>query len=49
MTNVVLDIENLVVGLGTDPAGKRIIDGISFRFAKARRCAWSARAGRANL
>src|ERR1700710_2490586 len=31
MTNVVLDIQNLVVGLGKDPAGKRIIDGISLQ------------------
>src|SRR3954453_15904914 len=31
MTNVILDIQNLVVGLGKDPAGKRIIDGISLQ------------------
>ena len=31
MTSVVLDIQNLVVGLGKDPAGKRIIDGISLQ------------------
>lgn len=31
MTNVVLDIQNLIVGLGKDPAGKRIIDGISLQ------------------
>src|SRR6201994_723863 len=31
MTNIVLDIENLVVGLGKTPGGKRIIDGISLQ------------------
>lgn len=31
MTNVVLDIDNLIVGLGRDPAAKRIIDGISLQ------------------
>src|SRR6202048_2401051 len=34
MTPVVLDIQNLVVGLGKDPAGKRIIDGISLRVSE---------------
>src|SRR4030088_1842129 len=29
MTNLVLDIDNLVVGLGTDPRNQRIIDGVS--------------------
>src|SRR5437870_9204812 len=31
MTNIVLDIDNLVVGLGKKPGGARIIDGISLR------------------
>src|SRR3977135_3058626 len=31
MTSVVLDIDNLVVGLGKNPNGQRIIDGISLR------------------
>ena len=31
MTPVVLDIENLVVGLGKDSSAKRIIDGISLQ------------------
>ncbi|MEP6841610.1 MAG: ATP-binding cassette domain-containing protein, partial [Bradyrhizobium sp.] len=30
-SNVVLDIQNLVVGLGKDPSSKRIIDGISLQ------------------
>jgi peptide/nickel transport system ATP-binding protein len=34
MTSIVLDIENLVVGLGKDPAGKRILDGVSFRVSE---------------
>ena len=29
--NVVLDIENLVVGLGKKPGGERIIDGVSLQ------------------
>jgi len=31
MTPVVLDIDNLVVGLGNDPRGERIIDGVSLQ------------------
>src|SRR6202000_343989 len=31
MTNVVLDIDNLLVGLGKNPNGYRIIDGISLQ------------------
>src|SRR6202051_2758527 len=31
MTNIVLDIDNLVVGLGKNPRNERIIDGISLR------------------
>src|SRR5258706_15063090 len=31
MTNTVLDIDNLVVGLGKNPQGLRIIDGISLQ------------------
>src|ERR1700688_4843718 len=31
MTNIVLDIDNLVVGLGKNPRNKRIIDGISLQ------------------
>src|SRR3954464_8975235 len=31
MTDLVLDIDNLVVGLGKNPAGQRIIDGISLQ------------------
>jgi ABC-type microcin C transport system duplicated ATPase subunit YejF len=31
MTDIVLDIDNLVVGLGKKPGGARIIDGISLR------------------
>src|SRR5246500_2692542 len=31
MTNIVLDIDNLVVGLGKKPGGSRIIDGLSLR------------------
>src|SRR5258708_14106741 len=31
MTNNVLDIDNLVVGLGKSPQGPRIIDGISLQ------------------
>src|SRR6266581_6672198 len=31
MSNIVLDIDNLVVGLGNKPNGQRIIDGISLR------------------
>src|SRR3954471_14811545 len=35
MKNIVLDIENLVVGLGKNPAGQRIIDGISLQVREA--------------
>src|SRR6201994_4614221 len=31
MTNIVLDIENLVVGLGKNPRNERIIDGVSLQ------------------
>src|ERR1700738_469997 len=31
MTNLVLDIDNLVVGLGKGPRNERIIDGVSLR------------------
>src|SRR6202161_4642053 len=31
MTNIVLDIDNLTVGLGKDPQNTRIIDGISLQ------------------
>src|SRR5437870_5016276 len=31
MTNIVLDIDSLVVGLGKDPRGTRIIDGVSLQ------------------
>jgi peptide/nickel transport system ATP-binding protein len=31
MTNIVLDIDNLVVGLGNKPHGEKIIDGISLQ------------------
>jgi ABC-type dipeptide/oligopeptide/nickel transport system ATPase component len=31
MTNIVLDINNLVVGLGKNPKAPRIIDGISLQ------------------
>src|SRR3979490_41121 len=31
MTNLVLDIDNLVVGLGKNPKGTRIIDGVSLQ------------------
>jgi len=31
MTNIVLDIDNLVVGLGRKPQGTRIIDGVSLQ------------------
>src|SRR5260370_30410125 len=31
MTNVVLDIDNLVVGLGKNPRNERIIDGVSLQ------------------
>ena len=31
MTNIVLDINNLVVGLGKNPARDRIIDGVSLQ------------------
>ena len=31
MANIVLDIDNLVVGLGKKPGGQRIIDGISLQ------------------
>jgi len=31
MTNIVLDIDNLTVGLGKDPQGTRIIDGVSLQ------------------
>src|SRR5260370_37933475 len=35
MTNVVLDIDNLVVGLGKKPGGGRIIDGLSLRVSES--------------
>ena len=31
MSNIVLDIDNLVVNLGKKPSGERIIDGVSLR------------------
>src|SRR3977135_4379766 len=31
MTNVVLDIDNLVVGLGRNPGNERVIDGVSLQ------------------
>ena len=31
MTNIVLDIDNLMVGLGKDPQSTRIIDGVSLQ------------------
>ena len=31
MTNIVLDISDLVVGLGKKPQGTRIIDGVSLQ------------------
>ena len=31
MSNVALDIDNLVVGLGKNPNGQRIIDGVSLK------------------
>src|SRR5258708_16713122 len=31
MTDIVLDIDNLVVGLGKNPGGSRIIDGLSLQ------------------
>src|SRR5258707_12687249 len=31
MTNIVLDIDNLIVGLGKEPQGTRIIDGVSLQ------------------
>ncbi len=31
MSNIVLDIDNLVVGLGKDSRGTRIIDGVSLQ------------------
>src|SRR5690349_5783631 len=31
MTDIVLDIDNLVVGLGNKPSGERIIDGVSLK------------------
>src|SRR5580700_8605194 len=34
MTNIVLDINNLVVGLGKNPKAPRIIDGISLRVSE---------------
>src|ERR1700736_6406586 len=34
MTNIVLDIDNLVVGLGNKPHGEKIIDGLSLRVSK---------------
>ncbi len=49
MTNIVLDIDNLVVGLGKNPQSTRIIDGVSLQVARsAKPCAWSAKADRAN-
>src|ERR1700730_1131525 len=35
MTNVVLDIDNLVVGLGRNPRNERIIDGVSLQVRQA--------------
>ena len=34
MTDIVLDIDNLVVGLGKDPRNERIIDGVSLQVSK---------------
>src|SRR5260370_38952971 len=34
MTIVVLDIDNLVVGLGKKPGGSRIIDGLSLKVSE---------------
>ena len=48
MTNTILDIKDLVVGLGKKPGGSHIIDGMSLEVTRARHCAWSARAARAN-
>ncbi len=49
MTTPVLDIQNLVVGLGKDPKAARASSTASrCRCASARRCAWSARADRAS-
>src|SRR6201991_1496480 len=31
MTNIILDIDNLVVGLGKNPRNERVIDGVSLR------------------
>src|ERR1700722_4770947 len=34
MSNIVLDIDNLVVGLGRNPRHQRIIDGVSLRVSE---------------
>src|ERR1700678_1118733 len=34
MTNIILDIDNLTVGLGEDPRNERIIDGISLQVSQ---------------
>ncbi|MEO6779804.1 MAG: ATP-binding cassette domain-containing protein, partial [Bradyrhizobium sp.] len=35
MTNVILDIDGLVVGLGRSPQAQRIIEGVSLRVSEA--------------
>ena len=35
MTNIVLEIDNLVVGLGKNPRNERVIDGVSLRVSEA--------------
>src|ERR1700712_4328848 len=35
MTNIVLDIDNLVVNLGKNPRNERIIDGVSLQVREA--------------
>jgi peptide/nickel transport system ATP-binding protein len=34
MTNTILDIQDLVVGLGKKPGGSRIIDGLSLQVSE---------------
>src|SRR4030088_2685487 len=34
MTNIILDIDNLVVGLGKNPRNQRVIDGVSLSVSK---------------
>ena len=34
VTNIVLDIDNLVVGLGKNPCNERIIDGVSLQVSQ---------------